>query len=89
MVRSAFKKYFVAFFSTFHIMYVLIFMCKTVPQGGDAFNSSIQEADEGGSLEFKASQVYRSSSRTVGTTQRSPVLKDCILCCSFQLLDHR
>ena len=40
-----------------------------------AFNPSIQEA-ELELCEFKASLVYRVSSRTVRVTQRNPVLKN-------------
>jgi hypothetical protein len=36
---------------------------------------SIQEAGAGGSLEFRASLVYRANSRIARTTQRNPVLK--------------
>jgi len=41
-----------------------------------AFNLSIWEAEAGGSLEFKASLVYRVSSRIARATQRNPVLKN-------------
>jgi hypothetical protein len=37
------------------------------------FNPSIQEAEAGGSLEFKGSLVYRASSRAARATQRNPV----------------
>ena len=38
------------------------------------FNPSTQEAESGGSLEFKASLlVYRACSKTARTTQRNPV----------------
>jgi hypothetical protein len=40
------------------------------------FDSSTWEAEFGGSLEFKASLVYRVSSRTVRATQRNPVLQN-------------
>jgi hypothetical protein len=39
------------------------------------FNSSTWEAETGGSLEFKASLVYRVSSRTARATQRYSVLR--------------
>jgi Tat protein secretion system quality control protein TatD with DNase activity len=38
-----------------------------------AFNSSMQEAEAGVSLEFEASLVYRVSSRTARATQRNAV----------------
>jgi hypothetical protein len=38
-----------------------------------AFNSSTWEAEAGGFLRFKASLVYRVSSRTTRATQRNPV----------------
>ena len=38
-----------------------------------AFNSSTQEAEAGGSLEFGASLVYREHSKTARATQRNPV----------------
>jgi hypothetical protein len=37
------------------------------------FNPSTREAEAGGSLEFKASLVYKVSSRTARATQRNPV----------------
>jgi hypothetical protein len=40
-----------------------------------AFNPSTWEAEAGRSLEFKASLVYRVSSRTARATQRNPVWK--------------
>jgi hypothetical protein len=42
------------------------------------FNPSTQEAEAGRSLEFKASLVYRASSRTARATQRKPVLRKTI-----------
>jgi hypothetical protein len=42
--------------------------------GGMAVTSSIQEAEAGGSLEFKASLVYEVSPRTAKATQRNSVL---------------
>jgi hypothetical protein len=41
---------------------------------GDTFNPSTWEAEAGGS-EFKASLVYRASSRIPRATQRSPIFK--------------
>jgi hypothetical protein len=41
---------------------------------GHAFNPSTWEAEAGGFLEFKASLVYKVSSRTARATQRNPVL---------------
>jgi hypothetical protein len=41
--------------------------------------SSTQEAEAGGSLEFKASLVYRASSRAARATQRNPVSKKTII----------
>jgi hypothetical protein len=38
-----------------------------------AFNPSTREAEAGRSLEFKASLIYRVSSRTARATQRNPV----------------
>jgi hypothetical protein len=40
-----------------------------------AFNPSTWEAKAGGFSEFKASLVYRLSSRTAKTTERNPVSK--------------
>ena len=40
------------------------------------FNPSTWEAEAGGSLEFKASLVYRVSCRAARTTQRNPVSKN-------------
>ena len=39
------------------------------------FNPITQEAEAGGSLEFKASLVYRASSWTARATQRNPSQK--------------
>jgi hypothetical protein len=39
------------------------------------FNPSTWEAEAGGFLEFKASLVYRVSSRTARATRRNPVSK--------------
>jgi hypothetical protein len=39
------------------------------------FKASTWETEAGGSLEFKASLVYRVSSRTARATQRNPVMK--------------
>jgi len=39
------------------------------------FNPSTWEAEAGGSLEFKASLVYRVSSRTARATKRNPILE--------------
>jgi hypothetical protein len=39
------------------------------------FNPSTWEAEAGGFFEFKASLVYRVSSRTARATQRNPVSK--------------
>ena len=41
----------------------------------DAFNPRTLESEVDGSLEFKASLVYKMSSRTAWVTQRNPVLK--------------
>jgi hypothetical protein len=41
-----------------------------------AFNPSTCKAEAGRSLEFKASLVYRVSSRTARATQRNPVSKN-------------
>jgi hypothetical protein len=41
-----------------------------------AFNPSTWEAEAGGFLKFKASLVYRVSSRTARATQRNPVSKN-------------
>jgi hypothetical protein len=43
--------------------------------GVHAFNPSTWEAEAGGFLKFKASLVYRVSSRTARATQRNPVSK--------------
>jgi hypothetical protein len=40
---------------------------------GHVFNPSAKKAEAGGSLEFKASLVYRVSFRTARATQRNPV----------------
>lgn len=40
-----------------------------------AFNLSTLEAEAGGSTEFKASLVYRTSSKIAWATQRNPLLK--------------
>ena len=40
-----------------------------------AFSPSTHEAEAGGSPEFEASLVYKSSSRTAKATQRNPVFK--------------
>jgi hypothetical protein len=49
---------------------------QTAGRGGTrAFNPSTWEAEAGGFLEFKASLVYKVSSRTARATQRNPVLK--------------
>jgi hypothetical protein len=40
-----------------------------------SFNSSTQEAEAGGSLEFKASLVYGESLRTTKATQRNKKTK--------------
>lgn len=40
-----------------------------------AFNPSIQDAEAGGSLEFKASLVHRTNSTTARAAERNPVLK--------------
>jgi hypothetical protein len=48
------------------------------PSGGGAhaFNLNTQEAEAGSLCEFKASLVYRLSSRTARTTQRKLVSKN-------------
>jgi hypothetical protein len=43
--------------------------------GAQAFNSSTQETEAGGS-EFKVSVVFIASSRTAITTQRNPALEN-------------
>ena len=42
---------------------------------GHVFNPSAKKAEAGGSLEFKASLVYRVSFRTARATQRKPCLE--------------
>ena len=46
---------------------------KTETTMAHSFNPSTSEVERGGSLEFKASLVYRASSRTVRATQGNPV----------------
>jgi hypothetical protein len=49
---------------------------KKVSNGGIYLNPSTREAEAGKSLEFKASLVYRVSSRTAKATQKIPVSKN-------------